>query len=132
MIPAVINRAYASVTSHSPASSVSHSFRLLQSLLKIIAVAFSTIGLYTGITPLYGFGLLNGGAVGVVWGWLIVCFFMAFVALAMAEICSSFPVSARQVKTCDVTRLRVKIIEEGYDSTNKLTVQEWEECSMAY
>lgn len=63
-----------------------------QSLFKIVAVAFSTIGLYTGITPLYGFGLLNGGAVGVVWGWLVVCFFMSFVALAMAEICSSYPV----------------------------------------
>ncbi|GAQ80863.1 amino acid transporter protein [Klebsormidium nitens] len=61
------------------------------SLFKIVAVAFSTIGLYTGITPLYGFGLLNGGAVGVVWGWLVVCFFMSFVALAMAEICSSYP-----------------------------------------
>jgi hypothetical protein len=65
----------------------------LQSLFSLIAVAVSTIGPYTGITPLYGFGLLNGGAVGVVWGWVVVSFFMSFVALALAEICSSYPVS---------------------------------------
>jgi hypothetical protein len=33
--------------------------------------------------------------VGVVWGWVVVSFFMSFVALALAEICSSYPVRQR-------------------------------------
>jgi amino acid permease len=49
--------------------------------------------LFTGIVPLYGSSLLYVGPAGLVWGWVVVSFFTWFVGFAMAEICSSFPVS---------------------------------------
>ncbi|KAK9691970.1 hypothetical protein RND81_09G232500 [Saponaria officinalis] len=47
--------------------------------------------LFTGITPLYGSSLQYAGPASLVWGWVVVSFFTAFVGFAMAEICSSFP-----------------------------------------
>jgi amino acid transporter len=44
-----------------------------------------------GIVPLYGFGMATGGPVVAVWGWLIVAFFVMFIGLGMAEICSTYP-----------------------------------------
>ncbi|KAF9188393.1 hypothetical protein BGZ51_000639 [Haplosporangium sp. Z 767] len=44
-----------------------------------------------GIIPLFGFGLKTGGPVVAVWGWLLVAFFVMFIGLGMAEICSTFP-----------------------------------------
>ncbi|KAL3676063.1 hypothetical protein R1sor_026011 [Riccia sorocarpa] len=60
-------------------------------LFKCLAIAFSTMTLFTGIVPLYGSSFAYTGPVGLVWGWVIVSFFTWFVGLAMAEICSSFP-----------------------------------------
>lgn len=60
-------------------------------LFKTMAISFSTMTLFTGITPLYGSSFAYAGPVGVVWGWVIVTFFTWFVGIAMAEICSSFP-----------------------------------------
>ncbi|CAM6094876.1 unnamed protein product [Calypogeia fissa] len=60
-------------------------------LFKCLAIAFSTMTLFTGIVPLYGSSFADAGPVGVVWGWVIVAFFTWFVGFAMAEICSSFP-----------------------------------------
>ncbi len=65
----------------------------VQTLFKCLAITFSTITLFTGIVPLYGSSLMYAGPVGVVWGWVVVTFFTWFVGFAMAEICSSFPVS---------------------------------------
>jgi amino acid permease len=61
-------------------------------MFKTLAIAFSTMTLFTGITPLYGSSLLYAGPASLVWGWVVVCFFTWFVGIAMAEICSSFPV----------------------------------------
>ncbi|KAI7826101.1 amino acid/polyamine transporter I [Gamsiella multidivaricata] len=44
-----------------------------------------------GIVPLFGFGMITGGPVVAVWGWLLVAFFVMFIGLGMAEICSTFP-----------------------------------------
>ncbi|KDP29461.1 hypothetical protein JCGZ_19290 [Jatropha curcas] len=60
-------------------------------LFKTLAISFSTMTLFTGITPLYGSSLLYAGPASLVWGWLVVSFFTWFVGIAMAEICSSFP-----------------------------------------
>ncbi|KAL5753463.1 hypothetical protein ACOSP7_023640 [Xanthoceras sorbifolium] len=60
-------------------------------LFKTLAISFSTMTLFTGITPLYGSSLLYGGPASLVWGWVVVSFFTYFVGIAMAEICSSFP-----------------------------------------
>uniref|UniRef100_A0A2N9GSK9 Amino acid permease/ SLC12A domain-containing protein n=1 Tax=Fagus sylvatica TaxID=28930 RepID=A0A2N9GSK9_FAGSY len=60
-------------------------------LFKTLAISFSTMTLFTGITPLYGSSLQYGGPASLVWGWVVVSFFTWFVGIAMAEICSSFP-----------------------------------------
>jgi hypothetical protein len=65
----------------------------LQTLFKTLAISFSTMTLFTGITPLYGSSLQYAGPASLVWGWVVVSFFTWFVGVAMAEICSSFPVS---------------------------------------
>lgn len=65
---------------------------LIQTLFKTLAISFSTMTLFTGITPLYGSSLLYAGPASLVWGWVVVTFFTWFVGIAMAEICSSFPV----------------------------------------
>ncbi|KAF9437416.1 hypothetical protein BGZ76_000787 [Entomortierella beljakovae] len=44
-----------------------------------------------GIVPLFGFGMAAGGPIVAIWGWLIVAFFVMFIGLSMAEICSTFP-----------------------------------------
>ncbi|KAF9357517.1 hypothetical protein BGX26_003587 [Mortierella sp. AD094] len=44
-----------------------------------------------GIVPLFGFGMATGGPIVAIWGWLIVAFFVMFIGLSMAEICSTFP-----------------------------------------
>ncbi|KAI1319769.1 hypothetical protein EDD11_003154 [Mortierella claussenii] len=44
-----------------------------------------------GIIPLFGFGMSTGGPVVAIWGWLLVAFFVMFIGLGMAEICSTFP-----------------------------------------
>ncbi|GKV41972.1 hypothetical protein SLEP1_g49435 [Rubroshorea leprosula] len=61
-------------------------------LFKTLAISFSTMTLFTGITPLYGSSLQYAGPASLVWGWVVVSFFTWFVGIAMAEICSSFPV----------------------------------------
>ncbi|KAK8985077.1 hypothetical protein V6N11_076769 [Hibiscus sabdariffa] len=60
-------------------------------LFKTLAISFSTMTLFTGITPLYGSSLQYAGPASLVWGWVVVSFFTCFVGVAMAEICSSFP-----------------------------------------
>uniref|UniRef100_A0A0E0P9F0 Amino acid permease n=1 Tax=Oryza rufipogon TaxID=4529 RepID=A0A0E0P9F0_ORYRU len=60
-------------------------------LFKTLAISFSTMTLFTGITPLYGSSLRYTGPASLVWGWVVVSFFTWFVGFAMAEICSSFP-----------------------------------------
>ncbi|KAG0212189.1 hypothetical protein BGX28_006735 [Mortierella sp. GBA30] len=44
-----------------------------------------------GIVPLFGFGMATGGPLAIIWGWLLVAFFVMFIGLGMAEICSTFP-----------------------------------------
>ncbi|KAJ6917087.1 amino-acid permease BAT1 [Populus alba x Populus x berolinensis] len=70
----------------------SKELRREMTLFKTLAISFSTMTLFTGITPLYGSSLLYAGPASLVWGWVVVSFFTWFVGIAMAEICSSFPV----------------------------------------
>ena len=55
------------------------------------AVSFTIISILSGCLTLYGFGLNTGGPVMIVWGWPFVGLMTLFVALAMAEVCSSYP-----------------------------------------
>jgi amino acid permease (GABA permease) len=55
------------------------------------AVSFTIISILSGCLTLYGFGMLTGGPVVIVWGWPFVGIMTLFVGLAMAEVCSSYP-----------------------------------------
>ena len=55
------------------------------------AVSFTIISILSGCLTLFGFGMFAGGPAASAYGWPIVGILVTFVALAMAEICSSFP-----------------------------------------
>jgi hypothetical protein len=77
--------------------------------IETVAFAFSIMGVIASVTSTFSFGLVNGsnpcfitppcwdlkqlsgGHVGLVFGWLIPCCFVGFVALSMAELASSMP-----------------------------------------
>ena len=63
----------------------------LQTFFKTLAITFSSMAVFIG-TPLYGQSLRYAGPASLIWGWVVVTFFTWFVGIAMAEICSSFPV----------------------------------------
>jgi amino acid transporter len=55
------------------------------------AVSFTIISILSGCLTLFGFGMFVGGPASAAYGWPIVGILVTFVALAMAEICSSYP-----------------------------------------
>ncbi|KDR80906.1 hypothetical protein GALMADRAFT_241414 [Galerina marginata CBS 339.88] len=69
-------------------------FRREFSRLETVSFAFSIMGVVASVSSTLSFGLVNGGHVGMVFGWLIPCCFVMFVALSMAEMASSMPTSA--------------------------------------
>ncbi|KAG2754882.1 amino acid transporter [Suillus brevipes Sb2] len=64
------------------------------SMIETIAFAFSIMGVVASVASTFSFPLVSGGHVGMVWGWLIPCFFVMAVASSMAELVSSMPTSA--------------------------------------
>ena len=57
------------------------------------AISFSIISILTGINSLFVNGLVYGGPLALVWGWILVGIMSLLVGLAMAEISSSLPSS---------------------------------------
>ena len=55
------------------------------------AVSFTIISILSGCLTLFGFGMFVGGPASSAYGWPIVGILVTFVALSMAEVCSSFP-----------------------------------------
>src|SRR6266540_2439680 len=55
------------------------------------AVSFTIISILSGCLTLFGFGMFTGGPASSAYGWPLVGILVTFVALAMAEICSSYP-----------------------------------------
>lgn len=55
------------------------------------AVSFTIISILSGALTLFAFGMDAGGPVTFTIGWPIVGIMVTFVALAMAEVCSSYP-----------------------------------------
>jgi amino acid permease (GABA permease) len=55
------------------------------------AVSFTIISILSGCLTLFKFGMTTGGPAEMVWGWLVVGFFVTLVALGMAEVASSYP-----------------------------------------
>src|SRR5438034_9259269 len=55
------------------------------------AVSFTIISILSGCLTLFGFGMIVGGPASSAYGWPLVGIMVTFVALAMAEVCSSYP-----------------------------------------
>jgi len=55
------------------------------------AVSFTIISILSGCLTLFGYGMVVGGPASSAYGWPLVGILVTFVALAMAEICSSYP-----------------------------------------
>jgi amino acid transporter len=55
------------------------------------AVSFTIISILSGCLTLFGYGMSVGGPASSAYGWPLVGILVTFVALAMAEICSSYP-----------------------------------------
>ena len=55
------------------------------------AVSFTIISILSGCLTLFGYGMVVGGPASAAYGWPLVGVLVTFVALAMAEICSSYP-----------------------------------------
>ncbi|MFF0448797.1 amino acid permease [Streptomyces sp. NPDC004609] len=57
------------------------------------AISFSVISVLSGCMTLYGFGMVTGGPVVMLWGWLGVGLFVMCVGMALAEVTSAYPTS---------------------------------------
>jgi amino acid transporter len=55
------------------------------------AISFTIISILAGCLTSYSIAWNQGGPVAITWGWLIVGLFCIFVALALAEIASTYP-----------------------------------------
>jgi amino acid transporter len=55
------------------------------------AISFTIISILAGCLTSYYIAFNQGGPVAITWGWLIVGLFCTFVALALAEIASTYP-----------------------------------------
>ena len=55
------------------------------------AVSFTIISILSGCLTLFGFGMAIGGPISSTYGWPLVGVMVTFVALAMGEVCSSYP-----------------------------------------
>ncbi|RUS33630.1 hypothetical protein BC938DRAFT_470816 [Jimgerdemannia flammicorona] len=56
-------------------------------------LAFTNIGIFSGMSATLQSSLLSGGPLAMFWGWNIVAFFMICLALSLSEICSAYPTS---------------------------------------
>ena len=56
-------------------------------------MSLSVISITSGLSSFFSYGMITGGPVVMIWGWLIGCFFTLFIVFGMAEICSAYPTS---------------------------------------
>ncbi|MFD7580838.1 amino acid permease [Kitasatospora sp. NPDC059817] len=63
------------------------------SLFGNFAVSFSVISVLSGCMTLFGFGLISGGPVVMMWGWVGVGLAVLLVGMALAEVTSAYPTS---------------------------------------
>lgn len=66
-------------------------FKRELSIWSTFGVSFSVLGLLPSIASTLGYNLAYSGPAGSVWGWVVAAVLIQFVALAMAELCSSMP-----------------------------------------
>ena len=54
-------------------------------------LGFNSVAVLTGIAVTYGEGLLTGGPVVILWGWVFAFDMSLIVSFSMAEICAAYP-----------------------------------------
>ena len=52
---------------------------------------FSSVAVITSLALVINYGLITGGPVVIVWGWIVASFFTMLIGASMAEICSVYP-----------------------------------------
>ncbi|KAF8330575.1 amino acid/polyamine transporter I [Cantharellus anzutake] len=68
-------------------------FKRAFTMFETFGLVFSIIGLFPSIASVLVYAIPNGGAVSMVWGWLVASLFLMTIALAMAELASAAPTS---------------------------------------
>ncbi|TKA66840.1 hypothetical protein B0A55_08816, partial [Friedmanniomyces simplex] len=61
------------------------------SIWSCFSVSFSILGILPSIASTLSYNLAYSGQAGSVWGWIVASVLIQFVALSMAELCSSMP-----------------------------------------
>ena len=78
-------------------------------------MTLSVVSISSGITSLFGYGLITGGPVVMVWGWFMVSLFTLCVSLGMAEICSAYPTAGGlYFWTANLVPVKYKAIASWY------------------
>ncbi|KAJ5881640.1 uncharacterized protein N7529_000312 [Penicillium soppii] len=65
-------------------------------LLDMVGFSFSIVTCWTALSGVFIIGVEAGGPPVMIFGWIGVCAFTVLIALAMAEMCSQWPVSGGQ------------------------------------
>ena len=66
-------------------------FKRTMGPLAVIGMAFTAIGILTGMSSAFQQGLFFGGPLGLFWGWNVCAIGMQLIALSLSEICSVYP-----------------------------------------
>lgn len=66
----------------------------------MVGFSFSIVTSWTALSGVLIIGVESGGPPVMVWGWLGVCLVTLAVAYSMAEMCSAYVVSFREVCEC--------------------------------
>ncbi|KAJ5128303.1 hypothetical protein N7448_002021 [Penicillium atrosanguineum] len=71
-------------------------FKRSFSLLDMVGFSFSIVTCWTALSGVFIIGVEAGGPPVMIFGWIGVCVFTILIALAMAEMCSRWPVAGGQ------------------------------------
>ncbi|CAI7615691.1 unnamed protein product [Penicillium glandicola] len=71
-------------------------FKRSFTLLDMVGFSFSIVTCWTALSGVFIIGIQAGGPPVMIFGWIGVCIFTVFIALAMAEMCSRWPVAGGQ------------------------------------
>ncbi|OGE53836.1 hypothetical protein PENARI_c007G11551 [Penicillium arizonense] len=71
-------------------------FKRSYSLFDMVGFSFSIVTCWTALSGVFIIGVEAGGPPVMIFGWIGVCVFTVFIALAMAEMCSRWPVAGGQ------------------------------------
>lgn len=70
----------------------------------IFSLSFSVLSLLPSVAATLTFSLGYVGTGGALWGWIVASIWIQFVAISMAELCSSMPTAVLDPKTALIVR----------------------------